>query len=179
MGNSRATTITNASASTSTSTSTGRPWKWSAFRLGASFLLLASVAVGISVPLGPIHLVQVSVAVILIALSLFALLASDLQSVLRLAIASGFGAVAAFGLITPWAMCRWIGTAYVGSGVCPPDCDKLKTVQASRLRWAAGLSIGAAVLLIVPQRIFDGGASSIVQLIRTDVDLIALMIGLH
>ena len=153
-------------------------WRWSVARMAAAFVALASVAVGISIPFGPMHVVQVAVAALMIALSLFALIAYDVQSVIRIGLATAFAAIAAFGFLTPWALCEWAGTAYVGARVCSPDCDAKETTQRSRLKWAACLAVGAATLMLLPQHIFDGGASSILRMLRTDVHLITTMIGL-
>lgn len=153
-------------------------WQWPAFRLGVAFLLLASIAVGISVPLGPIQAVQTGVAVCLIGISVFALIAADVQSVLRLAVASAFGAFAVFGLLMPWGACEAFGTALVGRAVCPVDCDLRRSTQESRLRWAAALALGVATLAFVPQHIFDGGATSILGVLLADVKLLVLTIGL-
>jgi hypothetical protein len=151
---------------------------WPAFRLAVAFLMLASISVGVSVPLGPIYAMQAFAAACLVALSLFAMIAADVQSVLRLAIASAFAAIAAFGLMMPWGACELLGTAYVGPAVCPPDCTQKAAAQKTRLGWAAGLALGACALALVPQRIFDGGASSILNLLLADVQLLTLAIGL-
>jgi hypothetical protein len=154
-------------------------WRWPAARLVAAFVVAVSAAVGVALPMGPIQLVLIALVAFLVALSLFALIASDVRTVLRIGVATAFAAIAAFGAVTPWALCEWAGTAYVGVRVCPPDCDEKKSTQASRLKWAAGLSVAAATLLLLPPRFFDGGAAAIARQLRDDAVLVARRLGLN
>jgi hypothetical protein len=120
----------------------------SVLRLLACAAFVVSLVVCLVVP-PMVHLIVYHIAIggVVAAVALLALIAPDVRSILRVGTAALLTSIAAFAMLTPWALCR---TPPYQPAMCPLDADARAAKQRRRLQWAGGLAALVAILLAWP-----------------------------